>query len=40
MQHILLECDRTARKLIWKVTDLWPYGLQSWPNVTGSMEQY
>jgi hypothetical protein len=34
MQHILLECNRIARELIWKkAKKIWPHGPQTWPNI-------
>ena len=38
MQHILLQCQHDARKLIWeKAKELWPHGQQRWPEITIGM---
>jgi hypothetical protein len=35
MQHILLECRHSARRVIWrKAKELWPHGQLRWPNIT------
>ncbi|KAN0111512.1 hypothetical protein V8E52_008535 [Russula decolorans] len=35
MQHILLECRHSPRKVIWrKVKQLWPHGQRRWPIIT------